>query len=61
MYNNKYAIMYTIAEQVYVIKKSNTFESLLTTRQYLERINSFSHAALSFYNVKMSLILNNSD
>lgn len=53
--------MYTIAEQVYVIKKSNTFESLLTTRQYLERINSFSHAALSFYNVKMSLILNNSD
>ena len=53
--------MYSIAEQVYVIKKSNTFESLLTTRQFLEQINSFSHAALSFYNVKMSLILKKSN
>ena len=52
--------MYTVAQQVFVIQKSNTFESLLTSRQFLESINSFSSAALHFYNVKMTLILQKS-
>lgn len=53
--------MYTIAQQVELIKRSNDFNSLLTSRQFLERINSFSTHALNFYNVKMILIFKKSN